>query len=119
MAARKITSSTSNTSISGVMFMSALGRRSVGFMLDWTPVAFIRFVLSHGNCVARVLLEESGVDGFVKHFFAAVALVGLFSIAMPLNAEESITVSVWPAVAIARGSANLKVFVERNESNRS
>ena len=40
------------------------------------------------------------------------------SSAAPLNADEPITVSIYPAVAVARGEANLKIFVERNDQNR-
>jgi len=54
----------------------------------------------------------------VKQFIATTAFIGMFLLAAPLVAEEPITVSVWPAVAVARGTARLKVFVERNESNR-
>ena len=54
----------------------------------------------------------------VKHLFAATALVGLFLFSMPLVADEPITVSVYPAVAMARGTAQLRVFVERNDLNR-
>jgi hypothetical protein len=38
--------------------------------------------------------------------------------ATPLNAGEAITVSIYPAVTVARGEANLKIMIERNEQNR-
>ena len=50
---------------------------------------------------------------------AAAILIGALSSGVPLNADEPITVSVYPAVATARGTAQLKIFVERNEQNRT
>jgi hypothetical protein len=55
----------------------------------------------------------------VKQICAAVILFGTFGAAAPLNADEPISVAVNPAVTMARGSANLRVFVERNDSNRT
>jgi len=39
--------------------------------------------------------------------------------ALPLNAGEAVTVSVYPAVAVARGEAHLTILVERNDQNRA
>ena len=51
-------------------------------------------------------------------FFATVLFGSLFA-AIPLNADQPITVTVWPSVAVAHGNAQLKVFVERNDANRT
>jgi hypothetical protein len=58
----------------------------------------------------------------VRHIltgFAALVLFGSLFAAMPLNADEQISLSVRPAVAVARGNAELKVLVERNDANRA
>ena len=55
----------------------------------------------------------------MKCIFVAVILVGALSSAASLNADEPITVSVYPAVAVARGTAQLKIFVQRNDENRA
>jgi hypothetical protein len=54
----------------------------------------------------------------VRHTFAAAVLLGALSSAPLLNADEAITVSVYPQIAVARGNAQLKIFVERNGQNR-
>jgi hypothetical protein len=48
-----------------------------------------------------------------------VLLLGSLVAAETLNADEPISVSVWPAVAVARASAQLRVFVERDDANRA
>lgn len=55
----------------------------------------------------------------MKQIFAAVILLSALGSAAPLNADEPISVAVNPAITFARGSANLKVLVERNEANRT
>ena len=55
----------------------------------------------------------------MRNIVAVAILLGAVSSAAPLNANESITVSVYPAVAVARGEAQLKIFVERNDQNRT
>ena len=55
----------------------------------------------------------------MRYIFAAAILLGAVSSAAPLNADESITLSVYPAVAVARGEAQLKIFIERNDQNRT
>src|SRR5205085_6655178 len=55
----------------------------------------------------------------VRYIFAAAILLGAVSSAAPLNANESITVSVYPTVAVARGEAQLRIFIERNDQNRA
>ena len=54
----------------------------------------------------------------VRHLFAVAVLVGAVSSAAPLNADAPITVSVYPAIAAARGEAHLTIYVERNDQNR-
>jgi hypothetical protein len=51
-------------------------------------------------------------------FFATVLFGSLFA-ARPLNADQPITVSVWPSIAVARGNAQLKVFIQPNDANRT
>jgi hypothetical protein len=55
---------------------------------------------------------------FFVPFLATIVFGSLFA-AIPLNADEPITVSVWPSIAVARGNAQLKVFVQRNDANRT
>ena len=55
----------------------------------------------------------------VRHIVLAIVIIGTLIAVTPLNANEPITVTVWPAVTVARGNAQLKVFVERNNDNRS
>jgi hypothetical protein len=58
----------------------------------------------------------------VKHIrvpFLAVVLLGSLFGAIPLNADEPITISVWPSIAVARGNAELKVLIQRNDANRT
>jgi len=59
------------------------------------------------------------VGTHVRYLPAAIVLAGALGLPASLNATEPITVSVWPAVAIARGAAQLKIVVERNDLNRS
>jgi hypothetical protein len=54
----------------------------------------------------------------VRHLFAVAVLVGAVSSAAPLNADEPITVSVYPRITVARGEAHLTINVERNDQNR-
>jgi hypothetical protein len=55
----------------------------------------------------------------VKHLFAMAMLLGAFSSPAPLNAEETITVAVYPQIAMVRGEAQLKIFLVPNDHNRS
>jgi len=55
----------------------------------------------------------------VKQIFAAVVLFGALASSVALNADEPISIAVNPAVTVARGSTNLRVFVERNDANRT
>jgi len=55
----------------------------------------------------------------VKRIFVAVILVGALSGGASVNADQPITVSVYPAIAVARGTAQLKIFVQRNDENRT
>jgi hypothetical protein len=55
----------------------------------------------------------------VKCICAAVILLGTLGSAASLNADQPITVSVYPAIATARGTTQLKIFVERNDQNRA
>ena len=55
----------------------------------------------------------------MKNLFRIVTvIVGIAGFAPALNAREAVTISVWPALTSSRGSANVKVFVERNDANR-
>jgi hypothetical protein len=54
----------------------------------------------------------------VRHIFALAILLGALGTAAPLKADQPITVSIYPAVALARGEANLKIFVQPNDQNR-
>jgi hypothetical protein len=54
----------------------------------------------------------------VKYIFVIAILIGVVGAAAPLNAGEPIAVSVYPAVAVARGEAQLRIVVERNQDNR-
>jgi hypothetical protein len=53
----------------------------------------------------------------VKYLFAVVVF-GALSSAVSLNADEPISVSVYPTVSVARGAAQLRILVERNGQNR-
>jgi hypothetical protein len=57
----------------------------------------------------------------VRHTVLATVIFGFGAIiaARPLNAGEPISVSVYPTIAVARGSAQLRVLVERNDANRA
>jgi len=55
----------------------------------------------------------------VKRILGAVVLAGALGSGASLNADQAITVSVYPTVAVARGATQLKIFVERNAENRS
>jgi hypothetical protein len=55
----------------------------------------------------------------VRHILFSVALVGSLIAANPLSADAPISVSVWPTIAVARGNAQLRVLVERNDANRT
>ena len=54
----------------------------------------------------------------MRYMFAVAAVLAALSSAAPLNADEPITVSVYPTVAVARGTARVRIFVERNDQNR-
>ncbi len=45
-------------------------------------------------------------------------LIGIASTSQLVAADAPITIAVRPAVTVARGNAQLKVFVERNDRNR-
>ena len=55
----------------------------------------------------------------MRHIFAATILVGAMSGWSALSADEPLTVSVFPTVAVARGEAHLRIVVERNDQNRA
>jgi hypothetical protein len=55
----------------------------------------------------------------VKHIILALALFGSLLATRPLNADEPISISVRPTVTVARATAQVKVFVERNDENRT
>jgi hypothetical protein len=55
----------------------------------------------------------------VRHILFSFVLLSALIAAKPLTADEPITVSVYPTVAVARGNAQLRVLVERNHANRS
>ena len=48
-----------------------------------------------------------------------VFFIALIAAAVVVQTVEPITVSIYPAVSSVRGSAHLKVFVERDQSNRA
>jgi len=66
--------------------------------------------LLHSEAFRKV----GGTD--VRHIVLAIVIIGTLIAVTPLNATEAVSVSVWPAVTVARGNAQLKVLVERNES---
>jgi hypothetical protein len=51
--------------------------------------------------------------------FTTAVLFGMLSGGASLNAIEPITLSVYPTVAMAHGTAQLRIFVERNDQNRA
>jgi hypothetical protein len=51
--------------------------------------------------------------------FLGLALVGWMLMGSHTSADEAISITVRPAVAAYRGSAQLKVLVARNDKNRS
>lgn len=55
----------------------------------------------------------------MKHILVLTILLGVLGSATSLNADAPITISVWPAVATVRGTAELKIFIERNDQNRA
>jgi hypothetical protein len=55
----------------------------------------------------------------VRHLLTSTIVLGFLGIGTALNAGEPITVSVYPAVATVRGTAQLKIVVERNDQNRT
>ena len=54
----------------------------------------------------------------MRFTFALAILIGTISSAAPLKADEPITVTIYPAVAVARGEARLMILVQRNDENR-
>lgn len=67
-----------------------------------------------------LLLPSSGRLGRdVRHIFAVTILVAAISGWSALSAEEPLTVSIYPTVAVARGEAHLRIVVERNDQNRA
>ena len=74
---------------------------------------FLLAILLHGEAIRKA----GGRN--VRHIVLAIVIIGTLIAVTPLNANEPITVTVWPAVTVARGNAQLKVFVERNNDNRS
>jgi hypothetical protein len=55
----------------------------------------------------------------VRYIFVLAILIGALNSAAPLNADEPITVSIYPTIAVARGEAHLMIQVERNDQNRT
>jgi hypothetical protein len=55
----------------------------------------------------------------VRHILTAVVLFGSLIASKPLDADTPIALSVYPTVAVARGTAQLRVLVERNDANRA
>jgi hypothetical protein len=61
--------------------------------------------------------NEGGGD--MKRYFSLVLLTGVLAGSMHLSADEAISLTVTPAVAVAHQGARLKVVVARNEMNRA
>ena len=55
----------------------------------------------------------------MKYIFAVAILVGAVSGGSALSADEPVSVSIYPSVAVARGEAHLRIVVERNDQNRA
>jgi hypothetical protein len=55
----------------------------------------------------------------VKYTFLIAILLGAAGGAARLNADEPVTVSVYPIVAVARGEARLRILVQPNDQNRT
>ena len=55
----------------------------------------------------------------MRHIFAVTILVAAMSGWSALSADEPLTVSIYPTVAVARGEAHLRIVVERNDQNRA
>jgi hypothetical protein len=49
----------------------------------------------------------------------SVVLFGSLIAANPLKADTPIAVSVYPTIAVARGTAQLRVLIEPNDANRA
>ncbi len=54
----------------------------------------------------------------MKRYFGVAVVAGILAGSMQMSADEAISITVRPAVASYRGSAQLKVLVSRNERNR-
>jgi hypothetical protein len=59
------------------------------------------------------------VEDIVRTFIGLFVFVAIIATAIVVQTVEPITVSVRPAVSSVRGTAQLKVLVERNDSNRT
>jgi len=55
----------------------------------------------------------------VRYIHALAILIAALSSPAPLIADEPITVSIYPTIAVARGEAHLMIHVERNDQNRT
>jgi hypothetical protein len=55
----------------------------------------------------------------VKHIFVVAFLLGAAGGAVQLNADEPVTISVYPIVNVARGEARLRILVQPNDQNRT
>lgn len=55
----------------------------------------------------------------MKGYVRIMLVTGFLAGSMQLSADEAISITVRPAVAVANGNAQLKVLVGRNEMNRS
>jgi hypothetical protein len=54
----------------------------------------------------------------MKRYVAVILIAGCLAGAMHLSAEDEVSITVRPAVAMESGDARLKVFVARNAMNR-
>jgi hypothetical protein len=59
-------------------------------------------------------------SGHVKRILATLVFLTVLGMAdPPANAEEVISVSVWPTIGLSHGDVQVKVVLERNAENRS
>ncbi|HKY20010.1 MAG TPA: hypothetical protein VJM31_02225 [Vicinamibacterales bacterium] len=55
----------------------------------------------------------------MTRYFGLILAAGFLMGSMQLNADEAISITVRPTVALVSGSARIRVLVARNERNRS
>jgi hypothetical protein len=60
----------------------------------------------------------TGRNGTMKRYLGVAVVAAVLAGSMQMSADEAISITVRPAVASYRGTAQLRVLVSRNERNR-